>query len=1424
MKQTPGPGEKLIFLCGDQVSFKLEVDRDTDGEAFLRTNIGCAAVHHDEIIANIDNGREVLNRDWHDLPMKKASDGEFVLTLPLLEVGCFEAKAWFLPTGARKPQWNGKGNTKIKVGPADTVCDNTVYTVFVRQFGRNITENKTGEKESEAIRELEQKGYSAIPPSGTFRDVIRKLDFITGTLRSRIVQLLPIHPVPTVYGRMGRYGSPFAALDFFAVDPALAEFDPKATPLEQFHELIDAVHARKSLIFIDIPVNHTGWGARLQAEHPEWFVRNDKREFVSPGAWGVVWADLCQLDYRNSGVFKMMADVFLYWCRQGIDGFRCDAGYMVPFEAWCYITARVRQEFPDTVFMLEGLGGSPQVVDRLLEGGGLDWAYSELFQNYGRDQITRYLSGAIDVSMTKGVLVHFAETHDNNRLAAHSSRYAKMRTALCAMFAHNGAFGITNGVEWFARDKVDVHEARPLNWGAEDNQVEYIRVLQALLEIHPAFHAGAYLMLIQQNKSTDALALRRCAVQTQDDVLVLVNLDTEKTGEVCWKNADFDVTAELLDLISGKKVSVSKRNDECFYKLEPGEVLCLSRDPGARRMLERALLFDDQLPERIVRQKLKATVMRIIVHANENMDIHGWDVDALAEDLRKDPYTVCMRLFDSDMPPVTVWRDGIDQRRDVVIPDGDMLLILSDSHFRVQIEYHGTVLHAEKSIPGGRTGHFAIVPAERLRMRHTAFLNIRLAVFDAKQARHSSGRLLAVPRPVPAEELIPMEQHADVIRRRDSYALATNRLGGMSQVSGAWGELRSKYDAILAGNCHQEYPVDRTVMFTRCRAWVVYCDYSQEVNLSCLSNFIPGLDNRAQWYFSIPIGQGKKIDLQITLSMADDADRVCLHFVRVKPEDRDSVLEDALPVKLILRPDIESRLNHEVTKAYTGPELAFPRAVLAHSNGFEFNPSFINCLRMELENGSFIQQPEWHYMIHLPVEEARGLESHTDLFSPGYFESNLKGGQGAMLTAEIANCNSRPGKCPAACTSEEHLQTSIPLKKAMRQAMKHFMVKRNDSYTVIAGYPWFLDWGRDTLISLRGLIGAGYIDEAANILTQFAGFEERGTIPNMIRGEDDSNRDTSDAPLWMFVALNDFIRETGSSDILNESCRGRKMPEILLSIVHHYISGTPNGIGMDKDSGLIFSPSHFTWMDTNHPAGTPREGYPIEIQALWYAALKFLAEHVSNEWNSLADKVTESLEKLYRLPDGSMSDCLHTARGTKAATAAKDNACRSNQLLAVTLGAVRKRDIQVGILNACQKLVIPGAIRSLADAKVEPPLPVYHHGRLLNNPDYPYWGAYSGDEDTRRKPAYHNGTAWTWPFPSYCEAMFMLGGESNRARAMSLLKSGIGNVLSGTAGHFPEVLDGDSPHHWRGCGAQAWGVTEFYRVYKILENNQENET
>ena len=523
--QSPEPGHCLLRFKGDRLVFSLRVDPPVAGKAFIRTNLGHARIIRREIIRQVEHNESRLGRDWFDIPMRPVSKGRFEAVVDLAEVGHFEAKCLFIADDRNEPLWPAGKNTSINVEPADTCCGNIIYNAFVRQFGPGKHLPVSDTAADETIKKLDKAGFTVIPPSGKFRDLIAELDFIMNRLGCRVLQLLPIHPTPTTYARMGRFGSPYAALSFTAVDRALAVFDPKATPLEQFQELVDAVQARHGKIIIDIAVNHTGWAAGLHETHPQWLCRNHKGEIETPGAWGVVWADLTRLDYSHKEMWTYMADVFLTWCRRGVDGFRCDAGYMIPVPAWQYIIAKVRDQYPDTLFLLEGLGGKLSVTRDLLNRANFNWAYSELFQNFDRGQIHWYLPGANALAQSVGITVHFAETHDNNRLAATSPAYARMRTALSALAAPFGAFAFANGVEWLATEKINVHEACALNWGAADNQVEAIARLNTLLKTHPLFGPSVELDLVTEGDG-NCMVLRRRHQQSGKWLLVAaVNLD-----------------------------------------------------------------------------------------------------------------------------------------------------------------------------------------------------------------------------------------------------------------------------------------------------------------------------------------------------------------------------------------------------------------------------------------------------------------------------------------------------------------------------------------------------------------------------------------------------------------------------------------------------------------------------------------------------------------------------------------------------------------------------------------------------------------------------------------------------------------------------------------------------------------------------------
>ncbi len=1283
MMQTPSPRDYLLKWRGDTLAVKLEVSPPREGRAVFRTNIGHAKIQRQEIIAETERGETPLARAWSDIPLQETAPGVFTADIPLDEVGIFSGKACFFPAGSEIPEWPDGENIHVKVESDATRANNSIYTVFPRQFG-------------------------------SFREIVRRLPHIMDKMGFRCIQTLPPFPVPTTYAVMGEYGSPFAALDFRSVDPAMAEFDTRTTPLDQFRELIDAVHARGGLFLVDLPANHTGWASTLQIHHPEWFNRKPDGTFVSPGAWGVVWADLVELDYAHPELRAYMADVFLFWCRLGVDGFRCDAGYMIPAETWSYIVARVREEYPDTVFMLEGLGGDLAVTDRLLAESGLDWAYSELFQTYDRRQFEAYLPGALARSEKFGTLVHFAETHDNDRLAKKGTVYARLRVQLAALLSAQGAWGIANGVEWYCTEKIDVHRKNGLNWDAADNMVDLIARLNTLLATNPAFAGDVPLTLITRG------AGNTLAVVRGSDYLVLANLDCDEGTLVDWDHSRFPAP-KADDLLTGRRVDTAHP-----VRLAPGEVLflraCGATDPSA-----------PHLPG----------------PSSAAADFH--------------------------------WSYPHDTRREVVATAAGTLAFTAPAPFRgalVDPRTGETLVAFRSGVDPVAKTYAAVVVVPPYAGDGTACraLTVDFTVFDARETRRTAS-LLLIPPPGDAARVRTALSGEAVRTAPLMRTILSNGAGAAAQVRLGWGEIASQYDAFLAANPDANCPSDRLNVWTRTRCWVQHEGYVREVDACCLTRFDADPEGRAaRWRFRVPCGMGKTVDLDFELALAQGFNAARLKVARLAAAPDDV----AGRVRLVFRPDLEWRSFHATTKAYTGPETLFPASCTVTENGVDFHP-YEATLALSVEGGVYHHEPQWTYNVPHAEEAARGQDGAGDVFSPGWISADLAAGESVALVGEVTGTGPVRGAQPLRWGAASYEPSGLlPLEPALRRAMELFIVKRDDLKTVIAGYPWFLDWGRDTFIFMRGMIAAGMWTDALAILRAFAAFEEKGTLPNIIYGQTAGNRDTSDAPLF-FVQC---VRELAACA---EQAHGPALAELrktCLDIVAHYKAGTANGIHMDPASGLVWSPSHFTWMDTNYPACTPRVGYPIEIQALWISALKFVGE------TALAQKARDAVLKYFARPEGGYWDCLAAPQRESAARAVPEKTVRPNVLFLVTLGIVNDPKI----VWQTEELLVPGGMRSLE----------------AGNPLYK--GTYAGDEDTRRKPAYHNGTVWAWPFPQYAEAR-VATGLSTREEARQILASAVENLNAGCLCHMSEIADGDAPHAQKGCTAQAWSVSELLRVW-----------
>ena len=1424
----PQPGDRLAAYVGDSLLLALEHEsfKKPGWRAFLRTNLGRGALTRREVIARA-GGREGESltfggASWRDIPLQ-AGDGRWSLNLACTEVGFFRAKAYVVdPIGYQ--HWPDGSDLGISVLPDNLRSGNTIYCAFPRMFGPSRTHEHTADPVQEAVyQQMERDGYTVIPKSGTLRDLTARLDHIINVLGCRILHLLPIGPVPTVTAKMGRFGSPYAIQDMTAIDPALIDFDQRATGVEQFRELADGVHLRGGRLFLDIVVNHTGWHSALMESRPDLYKRNPDGTFKSPGAWGIVWGDLVELDQHLPELWEVIAESLLEWCKRGVDGFRCDAGYMVPLPAWQYVIARVRESFPNAVFLLEGLGGAWELTESLLTEGGMQWAYSELFQNYDPRQVSSYIDHTLKQSYRMGPLVHYSETHDNLRLAEKGVVWSLMRNRLCALSSQSGAFGFTCGVEWLANEKVDVHESRGLAWGSKNNIVSELSALNRLLSEHPCFHDGARTERISNDDSW-VLALSRHSADGLDRGLVIINLDqsnphTLDISRLAWES----LGSPGIDLLGQEPPLIEKQDDLICIRLNEGACYFLSD-----RSEPTGLCGQDY-------RKARARAAWAIQKLSERLPIESlgkFDWKELAALVDSDPLAFLAALPRLDSPPsefINVLRDEMkrkaypqallwtpdDLNRVFLVPPDHSVIISDTTPFEATIKLPGRHPINLRSIPAKGSHIASISPVKWLSVSEDVHLELNR--FAEAKGKRSTATLRYL---------------ADLPSRRkpgpDAIALLTNGRGAMARLHADLGRITSKYDCALGANLHPTAPCDRHIFVKRIRVWVNADGFITELNGETLVRFDSGPP--ADWVFVGHAGDGRAAEICLTADLMPGSNTLVLRFERPNmPPERGKDLPDTTNVRLIARLDLEDRSFHQETKRWDGADDYFNRITSPNQNGFVFQPAPDRRLEAMVDSGSFNMEPEWSLNLSHAIEGTRGMPDCGDAWSPGWFDIELPKGKAVHLvvTAETEI----PGGW--ADFKDHRRNVLAPLKELAKTPFERylipnlnaFMVVRDGGSSIIAGYPWFLDWGRDTLIVCRGMIACGLAEEAGRILVTYAALEKDGTLPNMLSADSTANRDTSDAPLWFALASMEAANTLGESFLQSPLSDGRKLIDALQAIAEGYLAGTPNGIKVDHDSGLVWSPPHFTWMDTNYPASSPREGYPVEIQALWLCLLRFLYKNLpktkASKWLDLAELVESSLNNFWLETEKYFADVLIAHSGCPAREARPADHLRPNQLFLISLGLVQGARAQSAVSAVWRRLLIPGAMRTLAPLPVKTLLPVRASwGGLLNDPARPYWGRYEGDEDTRRKPAYHNGTAWVWPLGVFCEAIAMAWPNDPAARAAALAILGsVDNMLAdGCLGHLPEIMDGDAPHTPRGCDAQAWSLSEILRVWRLLSS------
>ncbi len=509
-------------------------------------------------------------------------------------------------------------------------------------------------------------------------------------------------------------------------------------------------------------------------------------------------------------------------------------------------------------------------------------------------------------------------------------------------------------------------------------------------------------------------------------------------------------------------------------------------------------------------------------------------------------------------------------------------------------------------------------------------------------------------------------------------------------------------------------------------------------------------------------------------------------------------------VRLHLIPLFACRDYHALTHANTGlnphPEQVAPgRYRLTPYEGLP--PVYLHSDKAHL-----FLKADWYYAFHYPVEMERGLEDTEDLWTPGTLVCELLQGEGVTVVVSLEPDTEVPEAPPA----EQEVPPPFcehPLASALWCAAEQFVIRRPQGTSIVAGYPWFTDWGRDTMISLRGilLVRRRYA-EAREVLDLFARYLRDGLIPNRFpdAGEE-PDYNTADATLW-FAWMADCYRQETGDELFFRECIFPRLRECLQA----YAQGTRFGIRIDPADGIlrVGEPGwQVTWMDAKVGdwVVTPREGKPVEIAALWLQFLQVLAEAARRYGDATTLHQAEDLHRRARkafmrtfwMPE------LDYLADVVDDFGRQDPRLRPNQLVALAIPQPPvPRDLAKHILRAVEHhLLTPYGLRTLAPFDPE------------------YRGRYEGNV-LSRDGAYHQGTVWPWLLGPYADALLFVFGRTPTVLAglRSLLKPFETHLRDAGLGTVSEIFDGDPPHHPRGCFAQAWSVAELLRVWFTVRN------
>ena len=612
------------------------------------------------------------------------------------------------------------------------------------------------------------------------------------------------------------------------------------------------------------------------------------------------------------------------------------------------------------------------------------------------------------------------------------------------------------------------------------------------------------------------------------------------------------------------------------------------------------------------------------------------------------------------------------------------------------------------------------------------------------------------------------------------------------------GERTRRYHALLLVATHP--PDGRIVLVNGIEAWIegpagrqalTTQRYAPDVLYPEGSHHLTAFSYRPwpSWRFVLPSG----VEIVHELFVARETSETVLRWWRVGATG---------PCRLNVRPLLSGRDYHALHQE--NPACDLGSAV--HGRAVAWRP-YASLPEIDaLSNGDYHTEPDWYRRFLYTAERDRGLDCVEDLASPGHFEFDLERG-GAVLIFQANNAIDLDAERHAEALAVEERRRRASETNPLFASATSYVVDGSRGKTILAGFPWFTDWGRDTFIAMRGLVlAAGRLAQADAILLAWVSLIDRGMLPNRFpEGEAAPQYNAVDAPLWFVVAVEEFLRAAGDAGYMPQD--EARLAQAVEAILDGYARGTRYGIALDAD-GLVRAGDagvQLTWMDAKigDRVVTPRIGKPVEIQALWINALR-IAGRWSKRWAQAESAARESFHR--RFPDpanGGLFDVVDADHRPGE----NNGHIRPNQIFAVggLPHAVVEGDLARGVVDLVERtLLTPLGLRSLAP----------------DDPDYvPHYRGGAAERDA----AYHQGTVWPWLMGPFVEAWLRVRGAGKAAKDEArrrFLPPLLAHLEVAGLGHVSEVADGDPPHTPRGCPFQAWSLGELIRVQRMLGADQ----